>query len=467
MPRQTETKSTNYVPVILAGASNLELWPLSRINHPIQFDIGLDGLSAFQRSMMLGADLAGGGTIWVSVASRCLDRARTQAEALDLKNTFEFMVEPVQRGNLAGLTAIALLLARKNRANHFVAIESHRPPTNNGVLKRFCTRALSSLPPPLPVILCADRKMQSRSETVVLPVSSDATELHLHRVEGDDANAGRTLAPCGVMISSVRGFLDMLAKASPNLIAECTASMGMAQTLNRAIWPDLNKWSLLESSELHDIAHCEETSVFIRELDLQVSVNPSPSTQSHQPLTEEERYLTNCHNCSVNGSGIVVAMDGCSDLDVTVSRDAVVIRNKLADAAEGSFGDQLFATENALAFDSPRVMNKWGVETTLERRQGFAVKLLHIAANQEIPAHLHSHRHESWQVLRGTAYMAIGDRAVRAGEGEIHTIPANTIHSVRALGDKPALLLETRRGRFLSDSDQIEIEPPQRPSCAG
>ena len=60
-------------------------------------------------------------------------------------------------------------------------------------------------------------------------------------------------------------------------------------------------------------------------------------------------------------------------------------------------------------------------------------------------ATIHEHHHvqeEVWQVLEGELEISIGGETRRAGPGMAAIVPADTLHSVRALSDGRALVVD-------------------------
>ena len=60
-------------------------------------------------------------------------------------------------------------------------------------------------------------------------------------------------------------------------------------------------------------------------------------------------------------------------------------------------------------------------------------------------AEIHAHHHEQeevWQVLEGELEVTIGGETRRAGPGMAAIVPADTLHSVRALSDGRAMVVD-------------------------
>jgi quercetin dioxygenase-like cupin family protein len=90
--------------------------------------------------------------------------------------------------------------------------------------------------------------------------------------------------------------------------------------------------------------------------------------------------------------------------------------------------------------------------TIVERLPGWRARIFHSAAmtfaHYEFDAGstIHQHRHEQeevWNVIEGELEVAIdGQAPVIAGPGMVAIVPPNTAHSVRALTDGKAIIVD-------------------------
>ncbi|MES2215471.1 MAG: sugar phosphate nucleotidyltransferase [Pseudomonadota bacterium] len=105
-------------PVIMAGGSGVRLWPLSDMSHPKQFIKTLDGLSAFQRSLLRHKDL---GIPAVIVNTEHSDIAAAQIAEIDIEA--QLIIEPYQK-NTAPCAVIGALLAKREGYDNVLLIPS-------------------------------------------------------------------------------------------------------------------------------------------------------------------------------------------------------------------------------------------------------------------------------------------------------------------------------------------------------
>ena len=88
---------------------------------------------------------------------------------------------------------------------------------------------------------------------------------------------------------------------------------------------------------------------------------------------------------------------------------------------------------------------------------GFATMRLDIHPGCEIPPHFHTKREENWFPLSGSGMLVVDGHARPIQAGTVCSAPRNAVHSIINDGDEPLVLMEIRRGSYLSDMDTIQV----------
>ena len=104
-----------------------------------------------------------------------------------------------------------------------------------------------------------------------------------------------------------------------------------------------------------------------------------------------------------------------------------------------------------------RVDREWGYYIILHEGDGFSVKELVINPHSKLSMQRHTHRSETWNIVKGAAniitnHTRIGDPFYGAYVHYLHkenpiTIPAMTWHSGRNDSDDPAHIIEIWKGK--------------------
>ena len=86
-----------------------------------------------------------------------------------------------------------------------------------------------------------------------------------------------------------------------------------------------------------------------------------------------------------------------------------------------------------------------------EKRPGWSGRIFHSPSltfaywDFKAGADIHEHRHpqeEVWHVIEGELEVTIGADTTRAGPGMVAIVPAETLHSVKALTDGQAIVVD-------------------------
>lgn len=98
----------------------------------------------------------------------------------------------------------------------------------------------------------------------------------------------------------------------------------------------------------------------------------------------------------------------------------------------------------------------WGVFERYTHNEISTVKLIHIKPNESLSLQYHNHRAEFWKVIKGPAKITVGDKTVKAQEGEEFFIPVKIVHRMGSF-DEPVTILEIAFGHQ-DESDIVRLE---------
>ena len=109
-----------------------------------------------------------------------------------------------------------------------------------------------------------------------------------------------------------------------------------------------------------------------------------------------------------------------------------------------------------------KVQRSWGHYTVLYEGKGFKVKELVISPHSSLSKQRHTHRSETWNIVKGECYVILNDskdnfisdnkKIQLTVEKGIH-IPVNTWHKGINESDNPAHIIEIWRGDVLTEDD--------------
>lgn len=87
------------------------------------------------------------------------------------------------------------------------------------------------------------------------------------------------------------------------------------------------------------------------------------------------------------------------------------------------------------------INKKWGKEYLLDYNKYYAMKRLEIIQGKNISLQYHKIKNETWHIVEGNGTAIISDNIVKISPGSTISIPAGTIHQVRA--DSNLVIIET------------------------
>ena len=100
-----------------------------------------------------------------------------------------------------------------------------------------------------------------------------------------------------------------------------------------------------------------------------------------------------------------------------------------------------------------KVERTWGHYKVLYEGKGFKVKELVINPNSALSNQKHTHRSETWNIVKGQCYVLINNEHIQLTIERCIFIPANSWHKGINNSDNPAHIIEIWRGEVLTEDD--------------
>ena len=100
-----------------------------------------------------------------------------------------------------------------------------------------------------------------------------------------------------------------------------------------------------------------------------------------------------------------------------------------------------------------KVQRSWGHYTVLYEGKGFKVKELVISPHSSLSKQRHTHRSETWNIVKGECFVLLDNEKIQLTEEKGIFIPVNTWHKGINESDNPAHIIEIWRGDILTEDD--------------
>lgn len=105
------------------------------------------------------------------------------------------------------------------------------------------------------------------------------------------------------------------------------------------------------------------------------------------------------------------------------------------------------------------VTKPWGsYEVIKEQSDKFKVKHICVLPEKRLSLQSHKHRAEHWVIVKGCAWVQLGDLYYKLNENEHIYIPANEKHRIENRRTEVLEFIETQYGTYLGEDDIIRYD---------
>ncbi len=115
--------------------------------------------------------------------------------------------------------------------------------------------------------------------------------------------------------------------------------------------------------------------------------------------------------------------------------------------------EQEIGTNNAQQVGQ-KVQRSWGYYKVLYEGEGFKVKELVISPNRSLSKQRHTHRSETWNIVKGECFILLDNEKIQLTQEKGIHIPVNTWHKgINESYKHHAHIIEIWRGDILTEDD--------------
>jgi mannose-6-phosphate isomerase-like protein (cupin superfamily) len=104
-----------------------------------------------------------------------------------------------------------------------------------------------------------------------------------------------------------------------------------------------------------------------------------------------------------------------------------------------------------------REKRPWGWFETIEERESYKLKKIHVNPNQQFSLQYHDHREEHWIVVEGSGFITLDKISFPVNVGDKFKIEVKQIHRMKA-GAEGILFYEVQMGDKCDESDIKRLE---------
>lgn len=154
----------------------------------------------------------------------------------------------------------------------------------------------------------------------------------------------------------------------------------------------------------------------------------------------------------------IVALCDVKDHIIIDTDDALLICPREKSERVKDVVERLKRKEHNTIHFHKTVYRPWGSYTDLDEGKYHKVKRLNVFPGKILSLQSHNHRAEHWVVVKGKAYVVVGDKEMVVKENESVYIPPNTKHRLGNKTDSLVEVIETQTGSYLGEDDITRYE---------
>lgn len=417
--KRFDQPSNQPLPLVMAGGSNLHKWPSSRIEMPVQFQICKDGFSAFQKTIIGINARFGPKRPMVTVPSSLIETVRDQLDIIGMGDWPHILIEPMDRGSLPA-SILASLYAQQICDPKLVLIVNPSQVFDWQLVRRTVEQIVEGADLN-DRLICFGRPLREGEATQTDDVqkSKRVSDNHLHTyAKSNDGGEEPSFRIGSLTLAPLQKYIDTVTQYDATTVNRCRQTMEHLDILESAIWPDLNIWTSLKPKDLRPMLAALNDHGLLRPADLY----SLPSIHSSGSFLQAD-----CIDCITQTDGHLVAVAGCSGLEITATKDATLIAAKGAQTSIDTVLKALKERESAQLYQFPTRHHGWGDEADLTHRESHHVSEITINPGQQYDNSNNVRGNKVWLIV--------------AGEGEVEMN-----QSIRAL--KPGNCLQIAHGQY-------------------
>lgn len=455
------------IPVILSGAADPQLWPLSRDLIPKQFLHLTEDRSPLQQTALRLAR--------PPVVVCRADHRFIVAEQMRQIHVppLALVIEPVGCGTAPAAAVAALILADADAdtlmllmpSDHLIvdvdafrrAVEIATPLARSGAMVAFGITATGANPDygyicrgaPLPGGHRVDRFVEK----------PDPATARDYLAAGDYCwNSGIYLLPVELYLSELETF-------APGMVELCRDALAQGRSDSLFTHLDDQVFARMPSQSIDHAVMEHSDKMAVVPVEMGWSDIGSWSKLWRQCRRDDDDnaiigdvIALDSSGCYLRSEGTLIAAIGLTDVVVVETDDAILVTDKAHDREVGAMVALLKRKGRPEASAGTRGWRPWGWFETIEEGERFRVKQIQVEPGRKLSLQKHWHRSEHWVVVKGTALVTRGDSTHILRENESIFIPATTPHRLENPGKIPLLLIEVQSGEYVGEDDIVRME---------
>ncbi|MEQ8346479.1 MAG: mannose-1-phosphate guanylyltransferase/mannose-6-phosphate isomerase [Sneathiellaceae bacterium] len=462
-------------PVILCGGSGRRLWPVSRRDHPKQFQRLSSDKSLVQETALRARDGLGLGmpVLLCNETHRFMlqdHMAEIGIEAAAL------LSEPQSRNTAPAIAAAARFVSDRDPdamllvmpSDHFIgnqaafatAFAKARQIAQTGRLVTFGIRPVR----PETGYGYIEQGRPVEPAGTGFEIASFMEKPALARAE-ELVRGGRHLWNSGIFLLPVRVLIDEFERLCPDILAAASAALSAARDSDGRLLLDTTAFLTAPAASI-DVAVMEHTrlgAVVPADMDWS-DIGTWPALREMRGgdamgnVLDGNAVVEDVTNCFIQSTGRLIAAIGLDDVVIVETDDAVLISGAGHAARLDGLVGRLRDAGQSAADRHLRVHRPWGHYRTVDRGDRYQVKHIQVKPGESTSLQFHHHRAEHWIVVSGTGRVVRDGETILLHECQSLHIPPGVSHRLENPGKIPLRIAEVQVGAYLGEDDIVRLD---------
>ena len=466
----------NVIPVILCGGSGTRLWPLSRKHFPKQFLKLIGNLSLFQQSIKRALSLEDNNFVINKILIVSNENQRflvlEQIEELNLKKTYEIILEPEPRNTAPALTLAALSSIQNNCENILIVAPSDHYINNEKVYRQSIHQAAkSAIKNNIVTLGVTPTRPDTGYGYIEYNKSNNTSKDVINFIEKPDINSAKKMIAhgnfswnSGIFILKDSLWLEAINKGNKLIYKNVSNSYKKKVYDKWFLRPDASSFKLSPSDSI-DYAvmeHAKKLNLNLKVVLLKSDWNDLGTFSAIGEIEKKDKLgnvfkgdilALDSKDNIVFSSKRNISLLGVSDLVIVDTVDSLLIVNKNNTQDIKRLVELLEKKHKHLLDEHIKVNRPWGSYSTIDFDANFKVKRIIVKPNSRLSYQSHNFRSEHWVVVKGLATILCDGNLFDLHENESTFIKKNSKHQLINNQNHNLEIIEVQMGEKVIEED--------------
>jgi mannose-1-phosphate guanylyltransferase len=459
------------VPVVLSGGSGTRLWPLSRKLYPKQFLSLINDTSLFQDTITRLPEHLSSPLIICNEEHRFI--VAEQLRQIKSKSK-GIILEPIGKNTAPAIAIAAMSLLNKSddptllvlSADHLIK-DSKKFQDSIEIASKIADKGKMialGIQPHKPEIGYGYIEVDNLKKNKYYNIISFKEKPNLEDAK-KYLELGNYYWNCGIFMFKASSYLKELKKYEPEIYDICKKSFKNTSIDIDFIRIDNKEFKRCPDKSI-DYAVMEKTNKgavvpfngIWSDIGSWDALWDAKSKDTNNNVSEGDVILSKVTNSLIHSTNRLVSVNDVSDLIIIDTQDALLVSSKNNSQDIKNIVKKLNDTGRSESNSHRKVYRPWGYFDSLDSGENFQVKRILVNPGAKLSLQKHKQRAEHWIIIKGIAFITIGENTFQLKENESTYIPKGEIHRLENHGKKPLEIIEIQTGTYIGEDDIIRLE---------